>query len=77
MYVCMYVCILKRKGMNSKSFSNGGLASNTKSRGEFWSKIRQLLSRKSFIQHCFDHCVITDSSLKLKHYFSRLCRGQI
>ena len=40
-------------------------SSNTKSHGKFLSKIRPLLLRKDIIQDCFDHCAITDSSLKL------------
>lgn len=48
-----------------KSLSIMENSSNTKSHGKFLSKIRPLLLRKDVIQDCFDHCVITDSSLKL------------
>ena len=48
-----------------KSLSIMENSSNTKSHGKFLSKIRPLLLRKDLIQDCFDHCVITDSSLKL------------
>ena len=48
-----------------KSLSIMENSSNTKSHGKFLSKIRPLLQRKDLIQDCFDHCVITDSSLKL------------
>jgi len=48
-----------------QSFSIMENSSNTKSHGKFLSKIRPLLLRKDVIQDCFDHCVITDSSLKL------------
>ena len=48
-----------------KSLSIMENSSNTKSHGKFLSKIRPLLLRKDVIQDCFDHCVTTDSSLKL------------
>ena len=48
-----------------KSLSIMENSSNTKSHGKFLSKIRPLLLRKDVIQDCFDHCAITDSSLKL------------
>lgn len=50
---------------NSTAHHLKGVSSNTKSHGKFLSKIRPLLLRKDIIQDCFDHCAITDSSLKL------------
>ena len=40
-------CQLKRKGMNSKSFSNGGLPSNTKSHGKFGVKLDNFYQEKT------------------------------